>query len=441
MKRIHILLISFLLVSISINAKKDKSNPNVIIIYTDDLGYGDLNCYGNPTIQTPHLDRMANEGIKFTQFNVAACLCTPSRAALLTGSYPKRVGLHKGVLRGNSTTGLSESEVTIAELLKQKGYTTACIGKWHLGHQEKFLPPNHGFDQFFGMPFSNDMSTKEQAILGNKNYPYQLPVISQLDTIELDPDQSQLTKRLTQKAIDFISDNKKQPFFLYLTHPMPHVPVYSSEEFENTSLRGKYGDTVEEIDWSVGQILETLKKYKLDNTLVLFSSDNGPWTVYKTEGGSAGPLRGSKNTTWEGGMRVPLIAWWPDGISNSGVCTQFITNMDILPTLANLTNASLPANKIDGRDVSELLTNPYKELEAKPFFYYNKAGKLEGVRLGALKLHKDKEKYQLFNVEEDISEKYDLAKQMPQEAEKLMQLMTTFDKQLEKEKRAVGKLN
>ena len=268
--------LSIMLCTCMVWAQKDNA-PNVIIIYTDDMGYGDLSSYGNPTIHTPELDKMASEGMKLSQFYVAAPVCTPSRAALMTGAYPKRVGLEKGVLFPQSITGLNPEEETIAEILKTKGYITAAIGKWHLGHHEKFLPHKQGFDIFFGIPFSNDMSKKEQGYLGNDAYQWRLPLLSQSDTLELDPDQHTLTKRLTEKAVTFIKQQREKPFFLYLAHPMPHIPIYASEKFQNTSTRGPYGDTIEEIDWSIGQILKTIKEESIDtNTLVIFTSDNGP---------------------------------------------------------------------------------------------------------------------------------------------------------------------
>jgi len=418
-----------------------KTPPNVIIIYVDDMGYGDLSSFGNPTIYTPQLDKMAAEGMKLTQFYVAAPVCTPSRAALMTGSYPKRVGLEKGVLFPKSVTGLNPKEETIADVLKEKGYTTACIGKWHLGHQEKFLPHNNGFDEFYGIPFSNDMSKKEQGYLGNNKYPWSLPLLSQSDTLELDPDQHTLTKRLTERAVKFIKKNKKKPFFLYLAHPMPHIPIYASGKFQNTSVRGPYGDTIEEIDWSVGQILETLKKQGIDeNTMVVFTSDNGPWKVYKTEGGSAGPLRGAKGTTWEGGQRVPCIVRWPGKVPAATMQRQVITNMDLLPTIAVICEAKTPKEKIDGRDVSSALFKADQKVEETPFLYYSKMGKLEGIRDGKFKLLALEDGTYLFDLENDISEEYNLAREMPEKVVLLKEKMENLDKALTSEVRTVGSL-
>ncbi|WP_242202124.1 sulfatase family protein [Aestuariivivens insulae] len=421
--------------------QKDIQTPNVIIIYTDDMGYGDLSCFGNPTIHTPHLDKMATEGIKLSQFYVAAPVCTPSRAALMTGSYPKRVGLEKGVLYPSSTTGLNPEEQTLAEILKEKNYLTACIGKWHLGHQEKFLPHNQGFDEFFGIPFSNDMSKKEQEYMGRNNYKWRLPLLSQSDTLELDPDQTTLTKRLTEKAVSFIKKGKKTPFFLYLAHPMPHIPIYASDKFKNTSVRGPYGDTIEEIDWSVGQILKTLKEQGIDNnTLVIFTSDNGPWKINKTEGGASGPLRGAKGTTWEGGQRVPCIVRWPGKIPAGTMQRQVITNMDILPTVASFCGAELSEKKVDGRNVSRILIEVDEQLDDYPFLYYSKNGKLEGIRDGKYKLLLLDEDIFLFDVESDISEVYNLADTDPDKVIMLKEKMKRIDSLLATERRKVGNL-
>ncbi|MCT4587157.1 MAG: sulfatase [Carboxylicivirga sp.] len=441
MVKVYLISTLSLLFGFIVSAQEAKL-PNVIIVYTDDLGYGDLGCYGNPTIHTPHLDKMASEGMKFTQFNIAANICTPSRAALLTGCYPKRVGLHKGVLRGTSKIGLNSNETTLAEILQQEGYKTACFGKWHLGHQEQFLPTKHGFDVFWGFPFSNDMSKKEQVLMGNNKYAYSLPLISQSDTLDLDPDQSVVTCQLTDKTVQFIKEQRRKPFFIYLTYPMPHVPLYASNKFKGKSKRGLYGDAVEELDWGVGQIMAALKANKLDkNTLVLFSSDNGPWSIYKTKGGSSGPLRGAKGSTWEGGHRVPLIAWWPDKIGKGETCTQYISNMDILPTITRLVGGQLPEKIIDGRDITDLFEEPYKVLKEEPFFYYSSKGILQGVRLGAMKLISVKGDFQLYNIEEDISEAYNLAKKQPGDVERLKSIMYQFDKKLEKESRLPGSIN
>lgn len=416
--------------------------PNFIIIFADDLGYGDLGCYGHPTIRTPNLDRMASNGIRLTQFYVAAPVSSPSRAALLTGCYPKRVGLHKHVLFPHSETGINKNEFTIAELLKQKNYNTACIGKWHLGHQERFLPENHGFDYYFGLPFSNDMSKAYQNSRGNEKYEYLLPVIQGSDTLELDPDQTTLTKRLTNEALKFINRNKDEPFFLYFPHPMPHIPIYSSKDFEGKSLRGKYGDVIEEIDWSVGEIITLLEELNISsNTFILFTSDNGPWLPYKTHGGSAGLLRDGKGTTYEGGMREPCIIKWPAKIPAGKICTQVLSTMDILPTISNITGIPLSGkNEIDGIDITNQLFSPEENIiKNRLLFYYTSRGFIEGVRKGKWKLLVKKNSKELFNLNEDPGEKYNLVKEFPGIAEELHTLMLGFDKQIEKEARPIGR--
>lgn len=421
-----------------------QEQPNVIIIFADDLGYGDLGCYGNPTIRTRNLDRMAEEGVKFTQFYVASPVCTPSRAALLTGCYPKRVGLHKHVLFPDYTTGINPDELTLAEILKEKGYATACIGKWHLGHQKKFLPPQHGFDHFFGVPFSNDMSRKEQGLMGNSKYKFLLPVIQQNDTVELDPDQRYLTKRYTEDAIQFIESNRNNPFFLYLPHSMPHIPIYASDKFEGKSSRGKYGDTIEEIDWSVGEILKTIERLNLsEKTLVIFTSDNGPWLSYRTEGGSAGPLRNGKGTTFEGGMREPCIMWWPGLIPKGKVCMEITSTMDILPTIAHLTGSKLPESYlIDGENIYELIENPDSMIfNERLFYYYSSQGNPEAIRKGKWKFSTRKGREELYNLHEDIAEKFNLSDQFPELVIELKNALLQFDEELEKQARPVGTIN
>jgi len=437
-----LIVIIYLFVASNLFARKhESSKPNVIIIFVDDLGYGDLSCYGNPTIHTPNLDQMAVEGAKLTQFYVGSPVCTPSRAALLTGCYPKRVGLHKGVLFPNSTIGLNPDETTLAELLKDKQYATACIGKWHLGHHPKFMPLNHGFDVFYGFPFSNDMSRKEQQILNPKwDYQHLLPWLSQEDTIALDPDQSVVTRELTKKSLAFINENKDNNFFLYLAYPMPHIPLYASKDFKGTSRRGLYGDVISELDWGVGQVLKHLRDLQLDKkTLVVFTSDNGPWKVYETDGGSSGPLRGAKGTTWEGGVREPAIFWWPGRIKAQGLITNIVTTMDLLPTIASICGTSYPEKTIDGRDISRLLFNSGVVADL-PFIYYTKHGELAGVRVGPYKLISNEKEFFLYNIEEDISEQYDLKNTEPQQYERLIHLMKRLDAKITEGMRPVGKL-
>lgn len=369
--------------------------PNLIIIYADDMGYGDLGCYGHPTIRTPNLDRMAAEGMRFTQFYSAAEVCTPSRAALLTGRYPVRSGMahyQYRVLRNNSAGGLPKEEVTLPELLKERGYATGMVGKWHLGHLPEHLPPHHGFDFYFGLPFSNDMMPAPDAPPGRdkfyaeKNEYWRTPLIRGTNIIEAQPDQRQLTRRYTEEAVKFIRAKKRAPFFLYFAHTFPHVPLFASQAFHGRSPAGLYGDVIEELDWSVGQVLEALRAEKLDRkTLVFFSSDNGPWLIFNHHGGSAGPLREGKGSTWEGGMRVPGIAWWPGKIPAGVVQREVATTMDLFPTAVKLAGAKLPNVPLDGVDISPLLFNTGK-IERDAFFYY-RGEQLYAARLGPWKAH------------------------------------------------------
>ncbi len=388
---------------------KGVDKPNFVIIFTDDQGYADVGCYGAKGFSTPNVDRMAAEGMKFTDFYSAAAICSPSRAALLTGCYPPRVSVPK-VLFPKDNVGLNPDEVTIADLLKARGYATACIGKWHLGHLPKFLPTRQGFDYYFGLPYSNDMLRQY-----SKRFP-PIPLIENEKTIELSPDQSLLTKRYTEKAIEFINKNKDRPFLVYLPHTMPHIPLFVSEKFQGKSKRGLYGDVIEEIDWSVGEILKTLKKLGLDEkTLVIFTSDNGPWLSKGENGGSALPLRDGKFSTYEGGMRVPCIMRWPGRIPAGTVCSEVSATIDFLPTLAKLAGATPPPDRIiDGKDISGLMTKPGARSPHDAFYYYSKL-RLNAVRSGKWKLvfRSRKNPQALYNLQTDISEQHDVSKQHP----------------------------
>lgn len=363
--------------------------PNIIIIFADDLGYGDLSSYGHPTIRTPHLDQMAAEGMRFTQFYTGASVCTPSRAALLTGRLPFRSGMagdRRRVLFPNSDGGLPQEEITIAEALKQEGYATAIVGKWHLGHLPPYLPTEHGFDTYFGIPYSNDMSPQNSPSKGAQQYP-PLPLMDGTAIIEEEPDQRQLTKRYTERAQAFITENTDRPFFLYLAHAFPHIPLFASSDFEGASQRGLYGDVVEELDWSVGQVLQTVHEQGLaERTLVFFTSDNGPWRTVGDAGGSAGLLHDGKGTTWEGGMRVPTIAWWPGQVDAGVMTTGLATTMDLLPTALGLAGGTLPDDRVlDGVDLMPLLR---QEVDAvRDMVYYYRGTRLFAVRKGPWKLH------------------------------------------------------
>src|SRR5687768_13386624 len=360
--------------------------PNVVIIYTDDQGYNDVGCYGSPIIKTPRLDRMAAEGMRFTDAYSPAPVCTPSRAGLLTGCHPQRLGLSriKGeaektgedrfVLYPNSQHGLNLNEITIAELLKEKGYATGMVGKWHLGDAPEFLPTRQGFDHYYGIPYSNDM--KPTVVLRGE------------EVVEQIADQPNLVRRCTEESVKFIRAHKDRPFFLYLAHNMPHTPLHASEPFKGKSPRGLYGDAVEEVDWSVGQVLDALKEAGVDErTLVIFSSDNGPWHIRGEDGGSATPLRAGKGTTYEGGMRVPFIARWPGTIPAGAVCREPITQLDVLPTVAAFCGVAIPGDRaIDGKDVTPLLRGqPEAKSPHEAVLYYAK-GSLNAVRSGRWKL-------------------------------------------------------
>ncbi|MEO1993659.1 MAG: sulfatase, partial [Planctomycetaceae bacterium] len=360
--------------------RTEQRPPNVVVIFADDLGYGDLSCYGHPTIRTPHLDRMAAEGLRFTQFYSASSVCTPSRAALLTGRLPIRSGMcsdKRRVLFPNSGGGIPASEWTLAEALRSKGYATACIGKWHLGHRPQFLPTNNGFDRYFGIPYSNDMDRVKNAPRGRAafNTPqisyWNVPLMRDTRIVERPAEQTTITRRYTTAAIEFIKEHRESPFFVYLPHSLPHVPLFRSKEFQETSRRGLYGDVIQEIDWSVGQVLKTLRELKLhDNTLVWFTSDNGPWLIFGAQGGSAGLLREGKGSTWEGGMREPGLAWWPGRIPAGRVTSELGCTMDIYATALKLAGVPQPKDRIvDGVDLSPILFGSGPSPRRSMFYY------------------------------------------------------------------------
>ncbi len=389
--------------------------PNFVIIFADDLGYGDLGCYGHPTIRTPNLDRMADEGMRFTQFYSAGEVCTPSRAALMTGRLPIRNGMcsdTRRVLYSSSAGGILDSEVTLAEALKSKGYATMCVGKWHLGHLPQYLPTKNGFDGYFGIPYSNDMKPT--------------PLMRNEQTLEEPAVQPTLTPRYTEEAVRFIKDNRDKPFFLYFPHTFPHTPLHVSDRYKDKSTRGLYGDVVEELDWSVGQVLQTLRDLGLaENTLVFFTSDNGPWLIRGVNGGSAGLLREGKGSTWEGGMREPGIAWWPGRIKPGQVTQALAGTMDLFPTFVKLAGGEVPKDRVlDGVDMSPVLfgTGPSNR---QSHFYY-RGQRLMAVRKGPWKAHlmtqdgygqKEAIRHDpplLFQVEQDPSERFDVAKEHPE---------------------------
>ena len=423
-RRIFFLFISSFLTMI-IHGRDKKDLPNFIVILCDDLGYGDLGVYGHPTIRTSNIDMLAQEGQKWTSFYTAASVSSPSRAGLITGRLPVRYGMcHDSirVLTPNSSGGLPQSEITIAEQLKKRGYTTACIGKWHLGHLRQFLPLDNGFDYFYGLPYSNGGMTRKVV---NGKAVYDVPLIRGNDEIERPVDQSTLTKRYTEEALKFIKQNSDKHFFLYLAHTMPHVPLSRSEDFADVSLRGLYGDAVEEIDWSVGEIIKELRELGIDkNTLVVFTSDNGPWVTQKLNGGSAGILSGEKGNTFEGGLRVPAVFWWP-GTIKPDVIMNAATTMDLFPTFSALAGIPMPKGKIyDGYDLSKVIDGTGSS-ERDVVFYY-RGTRVFAVRKGEFKAHfitktaygvmdeKVLDQPLLFNLNHDPAEQYNLAKEYPE---------------------------
>jgi arylsulfatase A len=362
------------------------TSPNIVLIFADDLGYADIGPFGATAYKTPNLDRLAREGRRFTSFYTAQPVCSASRAALLTGCYPNRIGI-MGALGPKSMVGIHSNEVTLAELVKQKNYATAIFGKWHLGHHPQFLPLRHGFDEYYGLPYSNDMwPNHPEAKKGT--YP-DLPLIDGDRTIALNPDQTQLTKDYTARATRFIARNKERPFFLYLAHSMPHVPLFASDRFRDQSGAGLYGDVIQEIDWSVGEVLKALEENGLSqNTLVIFTSDNGPWLSYGNHSGSAGKLREGKGTVWEGGVRIPCVMRWPGKIPANTVCTEPSMTIDIFPTVAHITGATLPRHKIDGKNIWPLIDGtPGATSPQQAYFFYYNTNDLLAVRSGPWKLY------------------------------------------------------
>ena len=421
-----------------------QDTPNIILIFMDDMGRSDIQPYGG-TIPTPHINNLAQQGMKLTDFCVASPVSTPSRAALLTGCYPGRVNLPK-VLFPKDTVGLNENEMTIAELLKQKNYHTACVGKWHLGWQQKALPLNHGFDEFFGLAYSNDMNPL-------RLYENNIPVSDVTD-------QSLLTTLYTEKCVDIINRNKENPFFIYLAHTMPHIPLAVSDKFKGKSPEGMYGDVVMEIDWSIGEIIKTLKKNKLfDNTLIIFTSDNGPWLVYGNYAGQSPPFREGKFTHFEGGYRSFCLVSWPEKIKKNSKCDVFCTSIDILPTIAEITGLPLSGNKIDGLSFYSALKTPGKAAPTHDCFFYTVGSEVRGVRSGDWKLmlphqysgvsvpgkdgkigtsEKKDIGLSLFNLKNDPAESINLAEQHPEIVQKLQKEAELFQRELEQNSRHCG---
>ncbi|MEE2641070.1 MAG: sulfatase [Planctomycetota bacterium] len=436
--------------------------PNFIIVFADDQGYGDLSCFGSTRIKTPNIDRLARQGRKFTSFMVASPVCTPSRAALLTGCYPKRVGMHQHVLFPSSKKGLNPAEHTIADHLKSQGYSTACFGKWHLGHHREVLPTANGFDTYFGIPYSNDMNHPD-----NKGKPqggwqgmdrlwgdpgstltkWKTPLFEDEKIVELPVDQRTVTRRYTQKAIDFVRKNRDRPFFVYLPHSMPHIPLYVPDDVRDPDPKNAYTNTIEHIDSEVGRLLDTLDELKLSQkTYVIYTTDNGPWLQFRHHGGSAGPLREGKGTTFEGGQRVPCLIRGP-GIPADSVCHELTGTLDVLPTIASITGVPLPEKRIDGLDVSGLWKGTARKSPRTEFVHYTSQGQLEGLRQGDWKLlvkkprlrrnqknkqkaGKKQEQVLLFQLGEDLGEKNNLAETHPEKVAQLRRRMEELDAEI-----------
>ena len=445
------------LVLVALFSRAAEAKPNFVIIFTDDQGYGDLGCFGSTKIKTPNLDRMSDEGRKFTDFLVASPVCTPSRAALLTGSHPKRIGMHQHVLFPGATKGLNPSEHTIADHLKGQGYATACFGKWHLGDNPETLPRKNGFDTYFGIPYSNDMNHPDNKgktrMTSDELWEDQSSTLTQWNTplikdetiVELPVDQRTITRRYTDHAIEFITEHKDAPFFVYLPHSMPHIPLYVPEDAYDPDPQNAYTCVIEHIDAEVGRLMDTIRDLDLsENTYVIFTSDNGPWLRFKNHGGSAGPLRAGKGTTFEGGQRVPCIMWAPGRIPAGTECDTLATTLDILPTIAALAGKPLPTDrKIDGLDVTALLHDTAQKSPREEFLHYSSRGALEGIRQGNWKLlvksKNQKVETLLFDLSTDLGEKTNLAEKHPDKVKSLTARMQELDAEIEAHKRAPWK--
>jgi arylsulfatase A-like enzyme len=436
-----------------LRAAAPPARPNLVLIFADDLGYGDVGPFGSTKNRTPNLDRMAREGMKFTSF-YAAPVCTPSRAQVLTGCYAKRVSL-PNVIFPAAPVGLSTNEHTVAKLLQGRGYATMCIGKWHVGDAPEFLPPQQGFDHYFGLPYSNDMGGPEEAAVAKKSATARrdrrppLPLVRDQQVIEtLAPrDQDRLTARYTDEALQFIGQNRERPFFLYFPHTAVHVPIHPGDKFQGQSANGQYGDWVEELDWSVGRVLAALRELGLaERTLVIFSSDNGPWLTQGTNGGVAGPLRGGKGGTYEGGVREPTVAWWPGQVPAGKVCDAVAGNIDFLPTFVTLAGGTVPADRtIDGRDISSLLLGRSQTSPHEAWYYFS-GNNLQAVRAGPWKLALTRQSEnmgkpathtaggpftpKLYNLDAEIGERTDLSAQHPEVVQRLQALAAKMDADL-----------
>ena len=423
-----------------ISCDRSVDPPNIVFILADDLGYGDLSSYGSDKVSTFHLDQMAREGIKLTSYYAAQPVCSASRAAILTGSYPNRIGIHNA-FGPNSKTGLNFNELTIAEMLKNNGYNTGIFGKWHLGSSKKYFPTNHGFDEFYGILYSNDMWRWHPE--SPQSYPEDLLLYQNENPVKELIDQSDLTKDITTKSIEFIKKNKENPFFLYIAHPQPHVPLFVSKEFKDKTGNGLYADVISEIDYSVGRVLQSLEENGLsENTIVVFTSDNGPWLSYGNHSGSSGIYREGKGTTWEGGVRVPSIIKYPKKLK-SNVIDEPVMGIDWLPTFAHITNSNLSENKIDGKNIWPLLSGETDKSPHEELYFYYRVNELHSIRMNDWKIHFSRtyrslngknggmngmpvkyemnliEKNELYNLKDDPEEKNNVYDKFPEIASKM----------------------
>jgi arylsulfatase len=463
MKGIVLLIIlTALFAGCSQTTDRATERPNVVIVFIDDEGYGDVACYGATGFETPNLDQMAAGGMRFTNFYAAQPVCSASRAGLLTGCYPNRIGF-SGALFPHDTIGINPEEWTMAEMFKALDYKTACFGKWHLGWQKEFLPLQHGFDEYMGLPYSNDMWPNSNVTgerlpegKGRGGYP-ELPLIQGNEIVERITsleDQDKLTTLYTEKAVDFIDRNAGNPFFLYVPHTMAHIPLGVSDKFRGKSEQGLYGDVMMEIDWSVGEIMHALELNNIvDNTIVIFTTDNGPWLNFGNHGGSAGGLREGKGTSWEGGQRVPFIIHWPEKIPAGTICNKLACALDLLPTLAAITNGVLSENRIDGTDISSLLYGDFESEPRETMLYYYGRNHLNAVRKGNWKLvlpHTYRsyntepgndgyggkriktviEVPELYNMMRDPGEQYNVLEYYPEKVDEIMAIVEEARKEL-----------
>ena len=439
LKRIIYLIILFVIFS----CEKNNNSPNIVFILADDLGYGDLSSYGSETIETINIDKLADDGVKLTSYYAAQPVCSASRAAILTGAYPNRIGIYNA-FGPTSDSGISHNEYTLAEMLKDNGYKTGIFGKWHLGSKKEFFPTNHGFDEFYGILYSNDMWRWHPEY--PEGYPQDLLLYRNENALKEIIDQSNLTKDITTESINFIEKNKDNPFFLYIAHPQPHVPLFVSEDFEDLTGNGLYADVITEIDYSVGRVLDKIEESGLtENTIVVFTSDNGPWLSYGNHSGSSGIYREGKGTTWEGGVRVPSIIKFPNGLKPSEI-DEPIMAIDWMPTFANITRSKLSQNKIDGKDIWPLLSGEVNQSPHEKLYFYYRVNELHSIRMNDWKIQFSRtyrslngkkggkdgipvkyemnniDKNELYNLKDDPQERIDVYDKFPEIAKKMEEL-------------------